>query len=301
MELPDSITTISIVLALGISFFVGTQLSKMLGLTTYLTVLLQMVLVIILYVLIQPLLLILYNTVTGTTNSNTFPSVSKTPNILLFSKNPQKIPTNTKPIIPSAGTTSTHRFGTNCLITINTTTSFIPPKPASLDCAPIVTFHKALPNSSTPGEPVLTIGYMPEGDLLQAIFYGPEFPKGVETDSRVSIGTPPIKKGFSLFLRTIQSSPGYSTVEIYINGVLGKTATVPSEFFGASKLGGVIPVIGYKAGPDNYPEIDAEIQSLAIWGDASSLTTQDIQSLSTQQIGSDHSSLQKDTGKCPSE
>lgn len=306
--LPSTRTTINLVLSIGTSFLIGKQISSRYRISTYALILLQVGLVIPLYYAFSYGVLALYSYLTGYKPQHHPPQPSVTPNIQMFPSSPQVIPTNigtgSRAIIPSnGGTSTTQMFGTSFLLTINTT----PVNPATgsqMDYAPLVRFLTA-PAGSSPGtgNPVLTVGYMPEGNLLQAIFFeggsgdSQDIPTGEAYDTRVTIGTPPVRKTFSVFLRTRPSSPNYTTVEIYVNGVLGKTTTVRSLFFGGH-TGAIIPSIGYS---DMYPVVDAEIQSLMVWGDASALTLEDIQKLATQQMATEHQSRHVDTSRCKSD
>ena len=301
--LPSTQTTINLVISVGAAFIIGKQLSKMYATTTYATMLVQIGLVVPLYYMFSYVLGGVYRFVTGSSPKQTPPQTSVTPNIKMFPSDPLTIPTNvgtsSRPIVPSqGGTTATSSFGTSFLMSINTTVANPSIGPGQLDYAPLVDFM-----ATTSGKPVLTIGYMPQGNLLQAIFYeggagdSLDIPTDDAYDTRLTIGTPPIKKRFSVFLRTRPSSPNHVTVEVYINGVLGKTLTVRSLFFGGSP-GGILPSIGYASGPNTYPAVDAEIQSLMVWGNASALTLRDIQQLSTQQMNTEHASRHMDTTRC---
>jgi hypothetical protein len=245
-------------------------------------ILIQISLVIPLYYGFSNGISALYRYITGYNPAYVPPQTTVTPNIIMFPTSPQAIPTDigtgSKPIIPaSGGTTATSTFGTSFLMTINTTIANpASGLPAQIDYAPLLKFRSIPVNSSTPGQPVMTIGYMPEGNLLQSIFFeggtgdSLDIPTGESIDSRITIGTPPVKKTFAVFIRTRPASPQYTTVEIYVNGVLGKSATVRSLFFGGAS-GGIIPEVGYNAQPDSYPVVDAELQSVMVWGDASAL------------------------------
>jgi hypothetical protein len=307
--LPNTGTIISLVLSVGTAFIIGKQVASIYNLSTYAMILIQVGIVAPLYYAFSYGTMALYSFVTGYKPQHLPPQPSVTPNIQMFPNQPQVIPTNVGPssraLIPmSGGTTATPNFGTSFLMTINTTVANpAPDSPSQLDYAPLVDFHSVPAGSSAVGQPVLTFGYMPEGNLLQAIFFeggsgdSLDIPTGDAYDTRVTIGTPPVRKSFSIFLRTRPASPNYTTVEVYINGVLGKTTTVRSLFFGGIP-GGIIPRIGYKADKNSYPAVDAEIQSLMVWGDASALTLKDIQALATQQIASAHQSRHVDTTRC---
>lgn len=307
--LPNTGTIISLVLSVGTAFIIGKQVASIYNLSTYAMILIQVVMVSPLYYVISYGIMTLYSFITGYKPQSLPPNSSVTPNIQMFPNKPQAIPTNVGPgsraIIPmSGGTTATPNFGTSFLMTINTTVANpAPDSPSQQDYAPLIEFHSVTAGSSALGQPVLTFGYMPEGNLLQAIFFeggsgdSLDIPTGDSYDTRVTIGTPPVRKSFSIFLRTRPASPNYTTVEVYINGVLGKTTTVRSLFFGGI-TGGIIPRIGYKAGTNSYPAVDAELQSLMVWGDASDLTLKDIQALAAQQIASDHQSRHTDTTHC---
>ena len=307
--IPSTKTTVDLVLSIGTAFIVGKMAASKLKLSTYAMILVQVGLVVPLYYAFSYGIMAIYSFVTGYKPQHAPPQPSVTPNIRMFSTKPQVIPTNIGPssraIIPtSGGTTATQTFGTSFLMTINTTvTNPAPDSPSQMDYAPLVNFHSVTAGSSSTGQPVLTFGYMPEGNLLQAIFYeggsgdSLDIPTGDAYDTRMTIGTPPVRKSFAVFLRTRPASPKYTTVEVYVNGVLGKTTTVRSLFFGGM-TGGILPSIGYKADKNSYPAVDAEIQSLMVWGDASTLTLKDIQDIATQQIASEHQSRHTDTTRC---
>jgi hypothetical protein len=307
--LPNTRTTVNLVLSIGASFIIGKIAASRLKLSTYAMILLQVGLVVPLYYAFSYGIMTLYSWVTGYKPQYAPPQPSVTPNIQMFSTTPQAIPTNlgpsTRAIIPtSGGTTATQTFGTSFLMTINTTVANpAPASPSQMDYAPLVKFNTVPAGSATAGQPVLTFGYMPEGNLIQAIFFeggsgdSLDIPTGDAYDTRVTIGTPPVRKSFAVFLRTRPASPNYTTVEVYVNGVLGKTTTVRSLFFGGM-TGGILPSIGYKADKNSYPAVDAEIQSLMVWGDASALTLKDIQEIATQQIASEHQSRHTDTTHC---
>ena len=306
--IPGPYLLTTIVISIGAGFILGSLLSKQLSLSNYLQIILQLAIAGSIFPLIHYGMLNLYEYLTGYTPNNSVPSTSITPNIVMYPDSPLHIPTTpgSKEIIPSTGTTATQRFGTSCLISINT----VPFNPANgsentqSDFAPLVRYKAITAGSNKPGNPVLDIGYLPEGNLLQAIFYeggtgdSVDIPAGSLYDTRVTIGTPPIKKKVSLFIKTKPAKAGYTTVEIYINGVLGKSVTIRSLYFGSSTPGGIIPSIGYNASPTTYPVVDGEVQSILVWGDASGLTQKDIYSLSNQYMNTQGQSRHTDTTRC---
>lgn len=295
--LPDSVTTLTLVSSVGVAFILAKQLVSFIGKTTYAFVIVLSTLCLVLYPIIRKIIVYIYNTVTGTTSSNVLPPVSLNPNITMYPTESNKISTSGNPVISSHGTTATPYFGMSTMLAINTSVANpAPDSPYQADYAPLVDIL-----SVADKVPVMSVGYMPQGNLMQLLFYppistNPDIPGGSDNITRITLGTPPIKKKFSLFVRTNPVQDGKTAVEVYINGVLGKTATVDSAFFRHG--GNVVAAVGYPAEPTTYPIVDAELQSLMVWANASTLSINDIQSLATQDMDTSHETKHQDTTKC---
>jgi len=153
--------------------------------------------------------------------------------------------------------------------------------------------------------PAMDVVYRPIGSMLFLRFSEPNATLGdgngemMGVSHIVPLGTPPVKKQVSYFIRIRSNrSPVLGSngllLEVYVDGLLTLTKSIVSAQLSSS--GSFVVSVGDRRVPSNG--LDGEIQSLSLWTDASGLVEADIRALAGQTMNTSFDSKQSHVAPC---